>query len=127
MADEIIDEFYELVVSICDNFYTHHQLITKKTVQKAAELHGEWTTEQLELKLPEYINKWRLHNLAADESLSHQDRIEILEAQLCKYKVKLQQSQNYVQKLQAQLFSERESIRQQRERIISELRNLLKN
>ncbi len=125
MAAEIIDEFYELIVSICDNFYAHHQLITKKSVQKAALLHGQWTTEQLELKLPEYINNWRLHNLATDDSLSHQDKISVLEAQLSKYKVQLQQSQLSIQKLQAQLFNELASIKLQREKIIHELRNLL--
>lgn len=125
MGDEIIDEFYELIVSICDNFYAHHQLITKKSVQKASLLHGQWTVEQLELKLPEYINNWRLHNLATDENISHQDKINVLEAQLCKYKVHLHQAQLSIQKLQAQLLNERVSIKKQREKIISELRNLL--
>jgi len=125
MADDIIDEFYELVVGICDSFYANHELITKKAVQKAVCLHGEWSLEQLEYKLPEYINNWRLHNLEIDPTLSYQDKIAVLEAQICKYKVQLQQSQQIIQKLQAQLFNERASIKVQREEIIHELRNLL--
>jgi len=63
MAAGMINELYELVVSICDQLYAGRQLVTTTSVKKLVLLHDSWSEEDLELQLPTYVNQWRLQNL----------------------------------------------------------------
>lgn len=67
MAADMINELYELVVSICDQLYASRQLITTTSVKKLVLLHGSWLEEDLELQLPTYVNQWRLHTLKQND------------------------------------------------------------
>ncbi len=72
MAAGMINELYELVISICDQLYANRQLITKNSVKKLVLLHGSWSEDDLELQLSTYVNQWRLQTLQQTDSLEEQ-------------------------------------------------------
>jgi hypothetical protein len=89
MAAGMINELYELVVSICDQLYASRQLITTSSVKKMVQLHGSWTEEDLELQLPTYVNQWRLQTLKRSDSMTAVDPIVNLEERVRRYRAGL--------------------------------------
>lgn len=90
MAAGMINELYELVVSICDQLYASRQLITKKSVKKLVLLHGSWPEEDLELQLPTYVNQWRLQTLKRnDAAITPAESIINLEERVRRYRTGL--------------------------------------
>lgn len=89
MAAGMINELYELVVSICDQLYASRQLITKTSVKKLVLLHGSWPDEDLELLLPTYVNQWRLQTLKSNTAAVATDPITNLEERVRRYRAGL--------------------------------------
>lgn len=88
MAAGMINELYELVVSICDQLYANRQLITTASVKKSVLLHGLWSEDDLELQLPTYVNQWRLQTLQQNDSETP-TQICYLEEQVRRYRTGL--------------------------------------
>ncbi len=125
MAEGILDELYESVVSVCDSLYAGRQLITKNAVKRALEQHGRWSEPELEALLPKHINDWRLQTLAKDQSLTLEEKILYLETQLCKYKADMRQAQDTINRLKSELILVSQTAQQQRQDMIQTLRGLL--
>lgn len=100
MPPEILNTLQELVVSICDQLYAERQLITKNSVKQLVALHAQWKDEELEQRLPGYINEWRLQNLSLVSP----------EEQLSKYKAELLKAQQTVHQLKVELHTLRASL-----------------
>ncbi len=86
MAAGMINELYELVVSICDQLYASRQLITKSSVKKMVLLHGSWAEEDLEVQLPTYVNQWRLQTLTLNHRTVPPDPVINLEERVRRYR-----------------------------------------
>jgi hypothetical protein len=89
MAAGMINELYELVVSICDQLYASRQLITTASVKKMVLLHGSWSEEDLELQLPTYVNQWRLQTLKRADTPAMPDPLAHLEERVRRYRTGL--------------------------------------
>jgi len=89
MAAGMINELYELVVSICDQLYASRQLITKTSVKKLVLLHGSWSEEDLDLQLPTYVNQWRLQTLKQSAAATASDQVGYLEERMRRYRAGL--------------------------------------
>jgi len=103
MPSEILNELYEIVVSICDNLYASKELINRKTVKRIVMLQGNWSAEELDLLIPKYINQWRLYNLSLDSHVHGGAGIMQLEAQLSKYREDLLHAKQLIIKLRTEL------------------------
>ncbi|HSX20332.1 MAG TPA: hypothetical protein VLG38_04325 [Gammaproteobacteria bacterium] len=108
MPTEILNTLQELVVSICDQLYAERQLITKNSVKQLVLIHELCSEEELDQRLPGYINNWRLQNINSTSS----------ESQLSKYKAELLQAQQTINHLKTELNALRTTI-------VCDLRGLL--
>lgn len=89
MAAGMINELYELVVSVCDQLYASRQLITQSSVKKLVLSHGLWSEDDMELQLPTYINQWRLQTLQKQDIPTALDQVCYLEEQIRRYRTGL--------------------------------------
>lgn len=103
MPPEILNELFEVVVSVCDNLYASKELINKKTVKKLVSLHAQWPDDELELQIPKYINQWRLHNLTLDSEIQGSAEIHRLEKELSNYRSELLHAKQILAKLRVDL------------------------
>jgi len=103
MPTEILNELFEVVVSVCDNLYASKELINKKTVKNLVLLHAEWPDSELEAQIPKYINQWRLHNLTLDSEIQGSAEIHRLEEQLSNYRSDLLHAKQIIAKLRTEL------------------------
>ncbi len=126
MSDHDLLDLKDLVIATCDDLYKHRKLITKKVVIAIAQEIAQWSEAALELYVPNYINEWRLQNLAEDQSIIYAERIQTLESQVSKYRAGLLQAQKTINKLKLDLNEANHRIRKQREQIVSDLRGLFK-
>lgn len=125
MSAEMLNELYELVVSICDKLYVERRLITKKSIKKLVLVHGNWEQEELEIQIPRYMNEWRLNTLEKTNTGVDTDQITKLRAQVCKCKADLLQAQETILRLQVDIVAKDALAKKQQARIIEELRGML--
>ena len=121
----MLNELYELVVSICDKLYVERRLITKKSIKKLVLVHGNWEQEELEIQIPRYMNEWRLNTLEKTNTGVDTDQITKLRAQVCKCKADLLQAQETILRLQVDIVAKDALAKKQQARIIEELRGML--
>lgn len=125
MSEFFAPDLQKIIINSCNDLYANRKLITKKVVTEIVTSLGDWSQQELELLIPQFINEWRLQNIAEDENLLNADRIVALEAQVSKYRVNLMQSQRTIVKLKMDLIALSTTAQRQRDIIIADLRDIL--
>lgn len=124
MSEMDLEKLKQLVLEACDSLYNQRQLITKRAILNKLAVNNEYTAQELEHWVPQYINTWRLANIETADSV-HLDKIIELEAQILKYQTNLQYAELEISKLRTELLNQKEIVRIQRAKIIQGLRDML--
>jgi hypothetical protein len=75
MAEEIINQLFEHVMSACDTLYIQRKLITQTAVCELIAKQGHWHPQYLSTVVPKYINAWRLQSLGKQQEEDQRSKI----------------------------------------------------
>lgn len=109
MSDKIIQGLHDIVINTCNHLFSNRQLITNKVIKNILLKNGDWSEQEIDGCLSEYINEWRLANL-----IERDIDQELLSAQ------------RTIIQLRTALAAEKNKYKLYKVKIIQELRNILR-